>query len=114
MKGEKEMKTYDPYVSGVHNIRLTFQLMEYKGHITHQVGGNCHGADLLEADFLDDMDEDDVARLIENDCGFALDEEGRYTLALHDADGKAMEAEVELEELQEMLVGIEIVGFIPE
>lgn len=107
------MKTYDPYVCGTHIIRLTFQLMEYKGHIAYEMGGNCHGADLLEMDFLECMDEDDVQRLVENDCDFTLVDDG-YSLMLHDADGEEMEAQVEPDELQEMLVGIEIVGFIPE
>lgn len=73
------MKNYDPNIcEGIHTIRVTFQQWEYTGHIAFTCGENCHGAIMLDANFLDYDSQDDIDRYAENDCDLKYDEDDDY------------------------------------
>ena len=46
------MKNYDPNISnGIHTVRVTLQIWDYKGHILQKIKGNCKGRSILDFDF---------------------------------------------------------------
>lgn len=111
---------YDPNVCGIHSVRVTFMQWAYTGHITFEIGGNCHGADLLNCDFLEMDTQEDIERYLENDCSFTYhepefeDSDGYYSALLKDADGNALEVYGDEEEFKKMIVSIMFTGLALE
>lgn len=100
---------YDPNFCGTHIVRVTFMQWNYVGHVAFAVGGNCKGAALLDADFLGNHNQDDIARYDENDCRISFDEnEEIFTAAFRNKDGDILEVEGDAEEFRDMIVSVEI------
>ena len=109
------LKEYDPNFGGTHIVRVTFMAWAYVGHIAIKLGGNCKGADLLDADFLYRHTQEDIDHYAENDCSFTFDEaEKIYTATLRDKDGDELDVDGDSEEFRKMIVAIEFVDCIPE
>ena len=105
------ISSYDPNFHGVHTIRVTLMKLDYTGHVSFEIGGNCKGAELLDFTFLECDNQEDIDRYSENDCQFSYDEENEiYTAVLKNADGNALEVEGNEADFKAMAVGIEIVG----
>lgn len=48
------MKSYDPNIDrGIHTVKITLQIREYKGHIVQKISGNCKGGNILYFNFED-------------------------------------------------------------
>lgn len=101
------MKEYDPNRHfGEHTVELTFQQWEFKLKRQVKVKGNCKGLTIIESAILNLADE-------------WYEEQGRdITLSLFDDQGNELETTFEVdaieEELQDILVKAEILGFINE
>lgn len=105
---------YDPNFHGTHIVRVTLMQWDYVGHIALKIGGNCKGASLLEADFLDCNTQEDIENYAENDCGFVFDEDvGIFTAELKNKNGDMLEVEGDSEEIKDMIVSVEISELIP-
>lgn len=103
---------YDPNINyGVHTIRVTFMQLDYIGHIAFEIGGNCKGAALLNSDFLIDLDEGDIERFVENDCDFAIDDH-IFSVNLKNGNGDILIVKDYEDEIDNMIVGFEIVDFV--
>lgn len=104
------MKNYDPNITrGVHTIRITLQMWEYKGHIIRRVGGNCKGKSVLEFEF---EHEDDFT---DNDCRMKYHEENDcFTCTLKDENGNTLKCDGDANEMNDMIVAIEIVDYVEE
>ena len=110
------MKNYNPYNEGIHTVRITLQDGEYVGHITHEVGGNCHGIDVLDYDF-DCVDESDFdGKYASNDCNLQYNEEyDSFNVTLkNDAGDTLLLEDMSSHDMNNMIVGIEIVDFKEE
>lgn len=104
------IKNYDPNIGlGIHTVRTTFMMWGYTGHISHKVGGNCKGCEVISS-VLSYMDEEDIELLVENDCDFKIEPyTNLYSFTLKDADGNTTHAdEMSMDEVQSYVVGIEI------
>lgn len=109
------IKNYNPNFRGVHTVRVTFMCWNYVGHIAYKVGGNCRGADLLEADFLEFHTDIEISKYVENDCKFSFDEDAEiYTASLKDSDGGILDVEGDEYEFRRMIVGIEFSELLKE
>ena len=105
----KKYENHDNYRERVHTIQVTFQSGEYKGRIAYEVGGNCFGLDLLEFS-PETIDQDDIDRLVTNDCNFSYDEDfGRFTLRLKDENDNTLFCEEDNSGLECMVVALEII-----
>lgn len=107
------MREYCAYGSGVHKIRLTIMEDIYVGRITYEVGGNTHGADIIESalDFFEDYDSD--MKYVESDCNLHVCEwdEEFIGVTLHSENGDYMTAEYERDEISRLIVGVEIIDY---
>ena len=104
------MENYDPNIAyGIHTVRVTMQQWEYVGHIIWRIGGNCKGKSVLNFDFEDYEDGFDL----ENDCEMKCDD-GWFSCVLHDEKGDALEVDGEREEMNALIVGMEVLDFVPE
>lgn len=109
------LKQYNPSEKNVHTIRVTFMEKGYTGHITFEVAGNCCGADLLNADFIESDTQEDIKRYTENDCAFSVDEElGWFSAIFKDENGRTLDIEGDEETIRSMIVSIEIEDVRPE
>lgn len=104
------MKNYDPNTyKGVHTVEITLQKWEYKGHIIRHICGNCKGRTVLDFDFECESD------LSYNDCQLEYHEDLDYfSCALKDENGNTLECNLDAEEMNDMIVGIEIIDFCEE
>lgn len=104
---------YDPNIwIGTHTVRITLMEWDYVGHIAYKIGGNTRGAGLLDADFFDYADGDDIANLVENDCELEwLEDSATYQLVLTNPAGEQIQEEWEADELKKMVVSIEFIKF---
>ena len=108
--GGRIMREYNPNIAyGIHTVKVTLQQWEYTGHIIWRVGGNCKGKSVLNFDFEDFEDGFDL----ENDCEIECDD-GLLSCILHDGEGNELEIEGEWEEMNELIVGMEVIDFVPE
>lgn len=105
------MKNYDPnIINGVHTVKITLQLWNYKGHIINKVGGNCKGRMILDFDF-ECMDDE----IPENDCQLQYHEDGDFfSCTLMDEEGNTLECEKDPRDMNDMIVAIEIIEFSEE
>lgn len=104
------MREYDPNIGyGIHTVKITLQQWGYTGHIIWRIGGNCKGKRVLDFDF--ELFEEDFN--LENDCQMKWDD-GLFLCVLHDGEGNELEIEGEWEEMNELIVGMEIIDFSPE
>lgn len=111
------MKNYDGVNDsfGTTTIKVLFQVAEYKGSMTYEIGGNCKGLDALPHDGMSIIDNLEYARF-----------EGMNIIPYDDSDWFAkvfltnnfeetLEYDVESEaEFEQMIVGMHIVGFEAE
>ena len=106
----EKMKNYDPNIyRGVHTVKITLQMWEYKGHIIRRVGGICKGRDILDFDF----GYEDV--FPNNDCQLEYHEDlDFFSCVLKDENGNTLKCEANAEEMNDMIVGIEIIDFCKE
>ena len=110
------MKNYNPYVKGIHTVRVTLQDGEYVGHITREMGGNCHGLTMLDYDF-EFVDESDFeGKYASNDCNLQYNEEyDSFNVTLKNSNGDTLLLEdISSDDMNSMIVGIEIVDFKEE
>lgn len=102
---------YDVDSRGLHTVRITLQRGEYKGHFTRKLKGNCHGRKILDFDFeCDDIDN------ISSDCKLKYDEEDNsFSVVLTNDKGVEWYLNGMYEdEMNDMIVGIEIIDFQSE
>lgn len=101
------MKNYNPNIeNGVHTIRITLQQWDYVGHIIQKMYGNCMGRDVLDFEFYDIDDAPD------NDCKLKYHEDYDYfTCVLKNENGDTLKCEGDTDEMNDMIVGIEIIDF---
>lgn len=101
------MKNYDPNIyEGTHTVKITLQQWEYKGHIISHIDGNCKGKNVLDFDFECENDFPD------NDCQMKYHEDGDYfTCVLKDEKGNTLKCEGDAQEMNDMIVGVEIIDF---
>lgn len=110
-----------------HIVRLTFNNDGYIGHIAFSIGGNCKGAEILECgvDYLDTCDFEDIQNLVENDCKLKLhtddDEDWEPWFSIELSNPKYAWGEdvmqyddIDVEDLKNLLVGVEITAYEPE
>ena len=111
------MKNYDGvnYSRGTTTIKVLFEVAEYKGSMTYEIGGTCKGLDVLPHDGMS---------IIENlkDAKF----EGMNIIPYDDSDWFAkvlltndfketLEYDVEYEaEFENMIIGMQIINFAKE
>lgn len=104
---------YDITERGTHTVKITLQFQDFIGHIIAKIGGNCHGKTVLDFDFEceDEFDTD----FVKNDCNLKYDEEyDSFQLTLKNDKGEKLALEMSDDELNNMIVGLEIVDFVPE
>lgn len=106
----KKYELTDNFRGRVHTVRVTFQWLEYKGHIAYEIGGNCCGLDVMDLDF-DCWDNGDIRRLVENDCLFRWNDDYEvWQVDLTDKEGNVCEChDIEPREINRYVVAIEII-----
>ena len=104
------MKNYDPNIyRGVHTIKITLQIWDYIGHVTQKIRGNCKGRNILSFDF---ECEDEF---LDNDCQLTYhDDLDFFTCVLKKQKGDILEFEGDAEEMNNLIVGIEIIDFVED
>lgn len=111
------MKSYDLNLyKADHKMKITLQAEEYKGHVFVKCGGNCKGASMIKfaAEFFEDCDEEDVARL-KNDCSLRFYEDEEYfTARLTNSDGKVLGVELDSDDIANIIVAVEIISQVAE
>ncbi len=110
------IKKYDPNIyDATHTVRITLMQWDYVGHISRRVGGNCKGADLLNADCFEFDNQDDIDRYVENDCELSYNEEyDEYTAVLTKPNGDQLEVQGNEQEMKNMVVAIEFVEVVED
>lgn len=93
---------------GTHTCRLTLMEQDYVGHVTFNIGGNCHGQSILESalEYLEDPSR------FESDCQLRYDEEAyEYSFVLSNGE-KSLEYEgIDYSDLSDMIVAVEIIDY---
>lgn len=99
---------YDVNSRGIHTVRVTLQNEDFRGHFTRKIGGNTHGRDILEFDF-----ESDDIEGVSSDCNLEYDEDDNsFSVILKNNKGIELLLDgMYAEEMNDMIVGIEIVDF---
>lgn len=102
-----KLENYDPNIDRrVHTVKITLQRWDYVGHIIYKINGNCKGISVLDFDF---ECEDEFP---ENDCQLKYHEEYDYfSCVLKNKDGGTLECEGDVNEMNDMIVGMEIIDF---
>lgn len=109
------MDNYANSYLGTHYVKYTLQYKDYTGSFVRAVGGNCRGADVMDADIFDSLNQNDINLLYSNDCHLTYDEEFRtYSFILKNQNGESCEFEEYEDEMSKYLVAVEIIGFTPE
>lgn len=105
------LENYDPNIRwGKHEIKVSFQEWEYKGYVTFEVGGNGKGSSLLQIDGDSLYDK----KFKDNQAKFEDLDEDWYKMILTDNEGNELVCEAEFDDLNRYIVGVEIIGFVPE
>lgn len=109
------MKNYNPYDEGIHTVRITLQDGEYVGRITHEVGGNCHGIEVLDYDFACVDESDFDGKYASNDCDLQRNGYNSFNVTLKNGKGDTLLLEdMSADEMNNMIVCVEIVDFKEE
>ncbi|MDE7444777.1 MAG: DUF5406 domain-containing protein [Lachnospiraceae bacterium] len=114
-KKDAGMKSYDPNIRyGIHTIKITLQQWGYTGHITIKTDGYCKGKIVLDFDFYDCCEFNDIS---ENDCNLKFHEDCEndyFTATLKDPEGNTLDVDGYAEDFNNMIVKMEIVDFRKE
>lgn len=104
---------YDVLTNGIHKLKVTLQSYDFVGHIFTEIGGNCHGKNILDFDFECETEFD--GKYMSNDCDLKYDEDtDTFSTTLTNNKGEKLVLEyLSDEEMHEMIVGLEIIDFIP-
>lgn len=96
----------------IQQVKVTFQKLEYKGHIIYKISGNCFGRRVMDTD-IGTFDNDNIKSLVENTASLKYDEEyNDYSMTLTDPNGNTLELEeLDNDDIDDMIVATEIVGF---
>ena len=94
---------------GTHTCRITLMYKSYVGHVTFNIGGNCHGLSILNSalDYLEDPGK------CESDCSFECYDNGFYSLMLCNGFDVLDFEDIDYDELMDMIVAVEIVDYKP-
>jgi hypothetical protein len=106
---------YKPAERNTHTVRITFNSEGYTGHISYKVGGNLKGLDIIEnaVSFIETCDEDDIERLVENDCQFEIDfddetDEATFGIVLTKGEDNSKFIDILEDDIRNMIVAVEI------
>lgn len=101
---------YEVNGRGTHTIRVTLQNEDFIGHFTRKIKGNVHGRDILNFDFECDDIED-----VSSDCNLKYDEDyNSFSVTLKNHKGVELLLDgMYAEEMNDMIVGLEIIDFVP-
>lgn len=111
------LNNYDPNMTrhAVHTVRVTFMQWGYVVHVAYEIGGNCQGTDLLNCNFLETDDADDIGRYVENDCDLTYSEDEEcFKATLTNTNGDTLDVEGDEEDFKNMVVAIEFAAVRPE
>ncbi|NDO18797.1 hypothetical protein FMM68_03900 [Lachnospiraceae bacterium MD329] len=102
---------YDVNSGGIHTVRVTLQNEDFIGHFTRKIKGNVHGRDILDFDF-----ESDDIESVSSDCSIKYDEDDNsFSVILKNNKGVELLLDgMDAEEMNDMIVGLEIIDFVPE
>ena len=115
------MENYDGTQPGMgtHNIRIHLQDGKYKGYFDKEIGGNCKGITVLTFDF-EELDPEDFRHLKMHNLEISPIgpnyDDWWLNVKIYDGDNHTdwVECEYEACELNDMVVGIEIVDYKEE
>lgn len=106
----KTLKSYDAYsdyLNGKHTVKVTFQIGELRGYGYYKVGGNCAGLDILKtAENMNPTDFDKTEGVQFREVG----EDDEFIEVIF-GESKEDIFDVELEDIDRIIVGVEIVDF---
>lgn len=111
------MKNYDSVNSsyGTTTIKVLFQVEEYKGSMTYEIGGNCKGLDALPHDGMSIIDSLETAKFDGMNIIPFDDDEWFAKIILTNDTKDTLEYDVESEaEFEQMIVGMRIIDFEEE
>lgn len=114
MESGLKMKKYDGVNNsfGTTTIKVLFQVDEYKGAMTYKIGGNCKGLDALPSDGMSIIDSLENAKFEGMTITPFDDDAWLVQMTLTSDDGDTLEYDVADEaELEQMIVGMEIIDF---
>ena len=109
------LKDYDPLngADGVHTIKVTLQCGELRGSFTYEMGGHCKGKDVLDFDAESELDEDFLQKAKFENLGITVLDDEYFELVLGGKEDHCS-LEVDAREINSMIVGMEIIGFVEE
>ena len=111
------MKNYDGvnYSLGTTTIKVLFQLAEYKGSMTYEIGGDCKGLDALPHDGMGIIENLKDAKF-DGMSIIPYDDSDWFAKVLLTNDFKeTLEYDVEYEaEFENMIIGMQIINFKEE
>ena len=109
------MKYYAPERFGTHHIKVLFQYEQYKGSMTFEMGGNCKGLDIVKQDIETILDENVIKNAEFSNMDISVEVWYEGTICLTDDNGDKLETYFYDEaEVEDLIVGIEIVDFKPD
>jgi hypothetical protein len=101
---------YDPNITwGIHKVKITLQQWDHKGTVVAEVKGNCKGRSVLESAI--ELYEENI---VETDCNFKFIDNGEaegFHCELKNDSGGTLEIDEEWDELEDLIVGVEIIDF---
>lgn len=97
---------------GTHLVRITLMDGKAVGHVTVKTEGNIKGRDVIGT-AIDNLQA--AEGVVKNDCFFRYDEKtDEYAIRLTvNAIGVCPTTKHEWQEIEDMIVGVEIIGFTP-
>jgi hypothetical protein len=115
--GENKMKRYDGADNsfGTTTIKVLFQVEGYKGNMTYTIGGNCKGLSVLPHDGMSVIENLESAKFEGMTITPFDDDAWLAQMTLTSDDGDTLEYDVADEaELEQMIVGMQIIDFVEE
>lgn len=112
------MKNYDSVNNsyGTTIIKVLFQVGEYTGSLTYEIGGNCKGLDALPHDGMSILDNLGTAKFEGmNIIPYNIEDDWFAKVFLTNDFKETLEYDVESEsEFEQMIVGMQIIDFEEE
>lgn len=112
------MKNYDSVNNsyGTTTIKVLFQVDEYTGSMTYEIGGNCKGLDALPHDGMSILDNLVTAKFEGmNIIPYNIEDDWFAKIVLTNDFKETLEYDAESEtEFEQMIVGMQIVDFEEE